>query len=432
MFLQKSLIVILVAIFAGIVIHAPLTIWLGTKFPDLDLFIKAWKEGLLILAVIATVIIITKRKLWREILSDRLCQLLATYIVIHIVLVLTLFEGAIATMAGLAIDLRYIIFFGLVYVAMKVFPQYRRYLLGTALIGACIVVGFATLQFFLPPDILRHIGYGSDTIMPYLLVDQNPDFVRVNSTLRGPNPLGAYAGMVLGVFIAALAYRKLDLRSYKIKLFALLLGVCSLVALWLSYSRSALIAAAVAITIVVFVALRRRVSLKAWVTGGLAVCAVIGSFIVIGGSSFISNILLHDNPTTGGDVTSNQQHITSLEDGFNKMLQQPLGGGVGSTGSASLYGDSPLVIEDQYLFIAHEAGWLGLLVFLAIYGTILVRLWRKRTDWLSLGVFASGIGLAFIGILQPVWVDDTVSIIWWGLAAIALARKDMYERKKSK
>ena len=29
-------------------------------------------------------------------------------------------------------------------------------------------------------------------------------------------------------------------------------------------------------------------------------------------------------------------------------------------------------------------------------------------------------GLAFVGLLLPVWVDDTVSILWWGLAAIAI------------
>jgi hypothetical protein len=51
----------------------------------------------------------------------------------------------------------------------------------------------------------------------------------------------------------------------------------------------------------------------------------------------------------------------------------------------------------------------------------MMRLWRKRSDWLALGVFAGGISLAIIGLLLPVWVDDTVSIIWWGMAAIALA-----------
>jgi hypothetical protein len=72
------------------------------------------------------------------------------------------------------------------------------------------------------------------------------------------------------------------------------------------------------------------------------------------------------------------------------------------------------------LFIAHEAGWLGLLLFIAIFGLVMVRLWHARADWLALGVFASGIGLALIGLLLPVWVDDTVAIVWWALAAVAI------------
>jgi hypothetical protein len=53
----------------------------------------------------------------------------------------------------------------------------------------------------------------------------------------------------------------------------------------------------------------------------------------------------------------------------------------------------------------------------------MIRLWQRRTDWLALGLFSSGIGLALIGLLLPVWVDDTVSIVWWGLAAVAIAKK---------
>ena len=34
---------------------------------------------------------------------------------------------------------------------------------------------------------------------------------------------------------------------------------------------------------------------------------------------------------------------------------------------------------------------------------ILKRLWLVRKDWLALGVLASGIGLAMIGLLLPVW-----------------------------
>lgn len=73
-------------------------------------------------------------------------------------------------------------------------------------------------------------------------------------------------------------------------------------------------------------------------------------------------------------------------------MRQPFGAGIGSTGSASLYGDKPLVIENQYLFVAHETGRLGLGVFVAII-FVVQRLYRYRRDWLALGLFASGIAL---------------------------------------
>jgi hypothetical protein len=102
------------------------------------------------------------------------------------------------------------------------------------------------------------------------------------------------------------------------------------------------------------------------------------------------------------------------------MLEQPFGAGVGSTGTASYYTAAPIIIENQYLLIAHEVGWLGIILFLGIFIEVMRRLWIRRQDWLAVGVFASGIGMAVIGILLPVWTDDTVSLIWWGLAAIVI------------
>ena len=53
--------------------------------------------------------------------------------------------------------------------------------------GAVVVLGFAVLQAtVLPRDVLAGIGYSRSTISPYLLVDDNPALVRINSTLRGP------------------------------------------------------------------------------------------------------------------------------------------------------------------------------------------------------------------------------------------------------
>ena len=155
-----------------------------------------------------------------------------------------------------------------------------------------------------------------------------------------------------------------------------------------------------------------------------------GGLFAFRNSSFVSNVLLHENPSGGSLVSSNANHVASLQTGWRQAMLQPLGAGVGSTGSASLFGGSPEVIENQYLFTAHESGWLGLGLFVAIFTLILIRLWHRRSDWLALGTFASGLGLAFIGLLLPVWVDDTVSIVWWGLAALALGGS--YARHKTK
>jgi len=271
----------------------------------------------------------------------------------------------------------------------------------------------------LPHDILKYIGYNINTISPYLTVDQNYDFIRINSTLRGPNPLGAYAGIVLALIVAAVSKRKVKKENWSITLVTILFAG-GIVALLASYSRSALVGTIVAIAIVLVVTNMRRLSPSVWFVSGVVMIALIGGLLMARNTQFMSNILLHENPGGGSSINSNEGHINSLTDGINRLVYQPLGAGIGSTGSASLYGDNPVIIENQYLFIAHEVGWLGLLLFVSIFVAILIKLWDFRKNWLALGVFASGIGLALIGLLLPVWVDDTVAIIWWGLAAVVI------------
>jgi hypothetical protein len=165
----------------------------------------------------------------------------------------------------------------------------------------------------------------------------------------------------------------------------------------------------------------RRLSPKSWIVTAVVTLAAVGAFIAASGSTLIANVFLHDNPTSGSAVSSNEQHAESLQGGFTQLILNPFGLGVGSTGSASLFSGSPTVVENQYLFVGHETGWLGLGLFVALFVMVMKRLWLQRKDWLSLGMFASGITLGLIGILLPVWADDTISIVWWGLAAVVLA-----------
>jgi len=429
--LEKLFVILLLVVFGGIVIHAPLSVGLGALFPDYRLLIKSWKEILLVVSMVLAVIIVTRRKLWEELFGDWIFRLITAFAALHLLLVTALYQGAASTAAGLSIDLRFLLFFSLIYAAVKIAPQYRRRFVQVGVVGACVVVGFAALQLFLPRDILSHIGYGDATIQPYLTVDKNPAFVRENSTLRGPNPLGAYAGIVLSCLTAVWVRKKEWLTSQNSrKAGYIVLAVCAFVALWVSYSRSALAAGIIGVLLVLAVSVARKLSRTTWIASVIVLAALVGGLAMAKGNDFVSNVILHENPNGGSSVSSNEGHVESLVTSWARFVQQPLGGGVGSTGSASLFSGSSTIIENQYLFAAHEAGWLGLILFLVIYGLVLARLWNRRQDWLALGTFASGITLALIGLLLPVWADDTVSIVWWGMAAIALGGK--YARHAAK
>jgi len=418
----KIYIAILLVIFGGIVLHAPIIVGLGTLWPNFDLLIKSWKEILMLIAGLVAIFLLYKTK-QMQLLRDPIIIVISFYAVLHLMLLMFMTQSLTSVGAGLAIDLRYVFFFGLVYIAMRLYPNYRKLFIRVGIIGALVVLLFALLQVFvLPHDVLKYIGYNTNTISPYLTIDLNQDFIRINSTFRGPNPLGAYAGLVLILIVAAIAKCKIKREKWLIVI-TVILSIGGIVTLWASYSRSAMIGTIIAVIIVLAVTSFRKLSTKMWITSGLVLIALIGGFFAARNTSFVSNVILHENPNGGSSVTSNEDHINSIRHGMSKLISQPLGAGIGSTGSASLYGDNPIIIENQYLFIAHEVGWLGLLMFIYICTLILIKLWGLRKDWLALGVFASGIGLAFIGLLLPIWVDDTISIIWWGPAAIVVGSR---------
>jgi hypothetical protein len=419
--LEKIYAWFLLVIMAGIVVHAPLTVWFSSLAPDDEAIFRAWKEIIMLMTVSIALLLMTKKGLWAQIWNDWLFRCIIIFTSIHIAMMAVFWNGPAPTFAGLAIDLRFMLYFSLVYILIRLAPRYRKTFLKVALVGGLIVGAFALLQVtVLPRDVLSHIGYNDQTIAPYLTVDNDPDYVRINSTLRGPNPLGAYMVILLSL-VLAFAIKHFDKASRRRRVIAIFLAVCGVLGLWASYSRSALIAMVASVPIVVGAARAHLLSRRNWIVIGVVLFAIVGSLVMTKGAEFASQVILHENPDGGSSVSSNDQHLLSLYIGVTRMAHQPLGAGIGSTGSASMYGASPLIIENQYLFIAHEVGWVGLAFFAFIFLIILSRLWNKREDWLALGLFASGVGLAFIGILLPVWVDDTVSIVWWGLAAIALA-----------
>lgn len=401
--------------------HAPINVGLGTLWPNYGLLIKSWKEILMLVAGLMAIYLLYKNKRF-NLLKNPILIAIASYAILHLLLLFYLPQGITSVMSGLAIDLRYLLFFSLVYIALKLYPDKKKLFIKVGLVGALLVLIFALLQVFvLPHDILKYLGYNTDTISPFLTIDKNNMFIRINSTLRGPNPLGAYASMALIFVISAISKGKVEREKWPLLLIAVL-SAGGVVALWSSYSRAAWVGTLVAIFIVVTVAVSRKLSTKLWITIGLTLTVLTGMLFIFRETYLISNVILHENPNGGSLVKSNEGHVASLAEGFDQFIQQPLGAGIGSTGSASIFSGNTQIIENQYLFIAHEVGWLGLVIFTYIFTAVLARIWQRRDDWFAIGVFASGISMALIGVLLPVWADDTVSIIWWGLAAIELSQ----------
>ncbi len=418
---EKSFVWTLAVVIFGIALHAPLSVGFGTLLPDYSLLIKSWKEILLGVAGVLLFFIVLKQKKW-QLFKTPLFLAVIGFALLTILLAILSYGNKEATLAGVLVNLRYFFAFSLVYAAVKLYPKTVSLFLAAFIAGATVVVVFGALQAtVLPYDILKYLGYSAATIAPYMTVDQNMDFIRINSTLRGPNPLGAYMIIVMSLFFALLAMKKWQHKAWRMGLLTAL--TVSAVVLWVTYSRSALIGTAVALLIIALAVYGGKAGRKVWLSLGLVALLITGGTMALRETDFVSTVILHEDPNEGGDVNSNDLHAESLVFGLGRMIQQPFGAGVGSTGSASIHTDTPVVIESQYLFTAHELGWIGIILFITIVAMVMHGLWQRRRSWVSLAIFASGVGILLVGLMQPVWIDDTVSITWWMLAAIALAQK---------
>ena len=308
--LGKVYVGLLLVIFGGIVLHAPISVGFGTIWPDYSLLIKSWKEILMLVAGLVAIFLLYQTKQFR-ILRDPIIIAIGAYATLHLLLLAFNAGGLTSSSAGLAIDLRYLLFFALVYIALRLNPKYRKMFIQVGIAGALIVLVFGMLQIaILPHDILKYIGYNIDTISPYLTVDQNSAFVRINSTFRGPNPLGAYAGLVLVLLVAAISKAKVSKDKWS-QTIAAILAAGGVIVLWASYSRSALIGSIIAVGIVLAVTVWHKISKKMWLIICLVFLIIIGGLYIARGSSFVSNVILHENPTNIDNISSNCLLYTS-------------------------------------------------------------------------------------------------------------------------
>lgn len=402
--------------------HAFLTVWFSQLFGHYTA-IRLWKEVLLLVLICGGLFqLACDAPLRQRFLSSWIVRLIGAFLAVQVV------GGAVAYALhavtlkalgyGLISDTRYGIFFLAVWLAVAKVPSFKKRWQHLVIWPLVVVVLIGLMQYFiLPYDVLKHFGYNSTTIFPYEDINSNLRYIRIMSTLRGANPLGAYLATILCVVIAL---RRVRAWWW----YGLMTG--GLMALVLTFSRGAWIgfASGSAVLVVAYMPFRsRRWQLRLGIAGAVLVVACIGTFVFVHHNAALQNIFLHTEATSAIKTTSNGGHASALAQGLHDVVREPFGRGTGTAGPASVYntGHPARIAENYYIQIAQETGWIGLALFLAMNIAADIALWRRRDNPLALGLCAGLVSASFMGLLSHVWADDTLAYIWWGLAAVALA-----------
>lgn len=420
-----------ILIFFLVPFHAFLTVWGSSIFGHYTA-LRLWKEVLLVLSVIGVVYLLaTDKKIRSHTLSRRLVWLILGYIALNLIWgLLSLNQHDVSAKAvgyGLIVNLRFPVFFLITWAVALRLSRLRTNWEKLVLWPAAGVVFIGLLQvFILPHDFLRHFGYSLATIPPFETINNNPDYIRVASTLRGANPLGAYLLIPMSLLVVLLIRKG---RNWRHGIF--LTG--AIIVLFFTFSRSAWIGATLSIiTILAISHLSKRTQIISVSVAGCLVAAGAVLTIAFRDSVHFENFIFHTQTNSPSSVTSNEGHLESLKQGFNDLKSQPLGEGPGTAGPASYYNNKPPRIAENYFAqIGQELGWLGLGLFVLINVGVGYLLWLRRADPLALSLFAAFIGLTFINLLSHAWTDDTLAYVWWGLAGIAMVADKRLKPDKS-
>ncbi len=404
---------VVMVVMAVLPFHGFFTSWVGSNIGHLDL-IRIWKEIVLFTLVPGLIYVAWSDVRLRQWFNRRwLVRAVLAYTTLHFLLAWLAYTrgevNRVALIYGLIINLRFFGFFILVIIIAGKTEVLRNRWRSYILLPALVVISFGLLQLALPHDFLRHFGYGSSTIPSFQTVDQKLSFRRIQSTLRGANPLGAYMLFILPLLLLV--------RGKAQRLLALVLGA---IVMFFSYSRSAvlgLLATAMFLVRPLVVWGKRTVFVIA-----LGVVGVALAILVVRDNNIAQNTFFHTDETSKSAVSSNSNRLKEMKKGVTDVLREPLGRGPGTAGPASFRNDYPARIAENYFIqIGQEVGILGLGLFLTIQFFICQALWKNRKDALSKVMLALLIGLSVVNLVSHAWTDDTVSYLYWGLVAVALS-----------
>lgn len=399
--------------------HAFFSTWGGSAIGHL-LAWKSWKEILLLLLTpIVLVYLWRHRQLLAQLWSRTINKLIILYFILNIVWSLFSLAGLEATLAGLMFNLRFLAMFLLAQLLVQSGLPWLGKLKGALITGLFVVTIIVSILAIvqvtvLPPDFLVAFGYDKDfSIAPYILVDENQGVLRAFATLRGPNTLGAFLILPLALALAVMLKQPKNILA----LLTLSFGVIALI---LTFSRSAWLGCLVALVAVALIMLSKK-HLRSLIIFGLPTAVILFASIFWLATTVPSLRLaiFHSSP---GDSTlhegSSQQHWQATLNGLAQVIENPFGQGVGMAGPASFYAEQPNLAENYFIQIAQEVGVFGLAIFMMTCLVLVKQLWKNKQEPTNAALLASFFGISLVGIFLHSWADDPTAMTWWAIAGI--------------
>ena len=401
--------------------HGFLTVWLSSLVGHYTL-LRLWKEFLLVvILLIGCFFLFFDKSIRKLLLKDRLVLLIILFLAIQIIWgIISYINKDVSKKAlfyGLLVNSRYFIFFGLALIISLKNKSLKNKLLKIILYPSVIVILFGLLQIFvLPHNFLSHFGYDSKTIMPFETINSNSKYVRIISTLRGANPLGAYLIVPISLLVSLFMTKK---KKIKIAILILL----GLIVLFFTFSRSAMLGLFISVCIIIFYSIKSKQIRRNLFAIGLILILILGaSSYIFRNNHHLQNFLYHTQSNSKIKTTSDQAHLKALYNGLKSIAKEPLGKGPGTSGPASIYNNHPARIPENYFIqIGEETGIIGLALYLAITVLVIYRLYKDRSNYFSLFLLASLVGISAVNLFLFGWSDDTLSYLWWGICGIHFA-----------
>ncbi|HEX8762196.1 MAG TPA: O-antigen ligase family protein [Candidatus Saccharimonadales bacterium] len=406
--------------------YMPLHVFLAQSLSLITGGLEAWKLGkdvLLLLLVLFTIcLVLVQGKMTR--IFRMLLMFAAVYGLLHLLLWAVhpeIYDRSAAI--GIVYNMRLPLLLLLGYTSVMILPKFVFSSVIKVVLGiSTVVAGLGVIQFFVPPDILFHFGYGVERgARAAFMIDDQAGLLRVMSTLREPNALGAYL-IVPITTLSFLFLRYKDLARRQI--IGGLLGL-HVLALFLTFSRSSWLASVLVILIVIAVHFREQIkpfTNRYWpMLAGAVIVLVVGLFS-LRDTHIFQQYIVHSNPTeTVQDLDSNDYHWLFIRQGLEGIIDQPFGHGPGTAGLASIQNPAgSFLTENYYVQIGYELGVTGLVLFVLLNVWLYIALLRRGNRW-TVVLLASFWGYMLTNMLLHTWSNEAVATQWWLLAGMLLA-----------